>query len=218
MKQNGTTKPGDRYGKMTVGEQFKSRKYGKFNYVVWLCHCDCGNSKWVKGCNLRAGRCNSCGCARQENKNWGQKPIARNSKYFFQSWLNIWQRKSVKRRDLEFSLTLTDLDNLYDNQGGVCYYTGQPLILATGSKFCYAESNISIDRIDNAKGYTVDNVVLCCKMVNVCRNVLTQSEFIAMAHDIAKKHKRPDTVEHQDVCYDDTQTDNPSDSAICLSE
>lgn len=218
MKQNGITKPGDRYGKMTVGNQSKSRKYGKFNYIVWLCHCDCGNSKWVKGCNLRAGRCHSCGCSRTQNPKWGQKAIAKNSKYFFRSWLNVWKSKSTKRRDMEFTLTLDDLDKLFDRQAGECYYTGERLILATGAKFAIAETNISIDRIDNSKGYTADNVVLCTKQVNVCRNLLTQSEFVKMAHNIARRHKEPKSVTTQALCYDDTQTDNPSDSAICLSE
>lgn len=208
MHQKQTTKPGDRYGKLTVCEESKSQRYGKFKYLIWHCRCDCGVEKWVKGCNLRAGRCQSCGCSRSQNQNWGQKAIARNSKYFFRSWLAIWRSKSNKRRDMEFTLTLEQLDELFDQQNGRCYYTGEKLILATGAKFAVAETNISIDRIDNAKGYTIDNIVLCTKLVNISRNLLTQSEFIKMAYNITRHHTEPETATSQAQCYDDTLDGN----------
>lgn len=35
-----------------------------------------------------------------------------------------------------------------------------------------------IDRVDNTKGYTIDNVVSCCKHCNRSKDILSQNEFI----------------------------------------
>lgn len=44
-------------------------------------------------------------------------------------------------------------------------------------KFIEAYINNGIDRIDNNKGYTIDNVVPCCKMCNQAKNDYTLQEF-----------------------------------------
>lgn len=56
---------GKKFGKLTVIEEIKERdKQGKIHY---LCRCDCGNIKDVKGINLTKGKTTSCGCSQYES-------------------------------------------------------------------------------------------------------------------------------------------------------
>ncbi len=186
---------GKTYGKLTVTEQYRLTTDLKYNYAEWFCHCLCGNSKWVNGGNLRAGRAISCGCARKEHPNWGQKHITVESKYFFKASFVYWKDRAITKGK-DFTLTIGQLDEIYNRQDGKCFYTNQKFTLATHAKHCLLESNISLDRIDNSKGYTFDNVVMCLKMVNIARNVYTQDEFITMCRQVARNtnltHSFPD--------------------------
>lgn len=50
---------GYRFGRLTVIERADNDKQGN---AQWLCRCDCGNKKIVRGKALRKGRTSSCGC------------------------------------------------------------------------------------------------------------------------------------------------------------
>ena len=58
---------------------------------------------------------------------------------------------SAKSRGKEFNLNLTSIRNLMKAKH--CYYTGVKL----------TNSNRTIDRVDNDKGYVIGNVVACCE-------------------------------------------------------
>lgn len=175
------------FGQLTVSNEYKSHGI-KVKHILWKCKCSCGSEKWIKASNLRAGRAISCGCARYQHPNFGQKPVPKDSKYFFQSWVNIWRRKA-ETRHRDFTITIDDLDLLYEKQNGRCFYSGDPLIVANGSKFCLNESNISLDRIDNSKGYTLNNIVLCTKTVNISRNTQSIEDYISLCDRISKYQK-----------------------------
>lgn len=49
---------GKRFGRWTVLRRYKGDYY--------ICRCDCGKEKAVRGHNLRAGMTRSCGCLRRE--------------------------------------------------------------------------------------------------------------------------------------------------------
>lgn len=52
---------GNRYGKLIVLER-APKPEGRPKGAYWLCQCDCGKQKTVRGADLRAGNVNSCGC------------------------------------------------------------------------------------------------------------------------------------------------------------
>lgn len=56
---------GQRFGKLEAIRPVKKDKRGN---VMWLCKCDCGNTKLVAATRLRTGRTKSCGCAIREIK------------------------------------------------------------------------------------------------------------------------------------------------------
>jgi hypothetical protein len=82
---------------------------------------------------------------------------------------------SAKKRKLEWGLTLDDIENMLEGQGGKCHYTGLPLVLEANS-----QKTISLDRIDSSRGYVPSNVVLCCTFVNLAKLDMTVAEFREM--------------------------------------
>lgn len=52
---------GNKYGKLTVLSRAEKPE-GKPKGAYWLCQCECGNQKIIRGADLRAGGVNSCGC------------------------------------------------------------------------------------------------------------------------------------------------------------
>ena len=63
---------GQRFGKLTVLHEVEERK------GYWMCQCDCGNIKEIKGINLRYGHTKTCGCLTGKGK-YDRNPIK--SKY-----------------------------------------------------------------------------------------------------------------------------------------
>ena len=60
----------------------------------------------------------------------------------------------------EFTLTKKDIKEKYKEQQGLCYYFKSKL------KFSRCGDKMSIERLDNDKGYTADNCVLASQMAN----------------------------------------------------
>ncbi len=58
----------------------------------WLCHCDCGTERLVRGDSLRSGNHISCGCLRNEaaKRRWTKHGMHARREY--QSWLTMMQR------------------------------------------------------------------------------------------------------------------------------
>lgn len=54
---------GQRFHKLVVIERSENDADGK---PKWLCKCDCGNIKSIRGIHLKSGRSKSCGCAKIE--------------------------------------------------------------------------------------------------------------------------------------------------------
>lgn len=58
---------GKRYGRLTVLYRDDSKPKGHGYKAWWICKCDCGNIKSIKGENLRRGLTQSCGCLQKES-------------------------------------------------------------------------------------------------------------------------------------------------------
>lgn len=92
-------------------------------------------------------------------------------------WSNFLLHSS-KSRDCENTLSVNDIEEIYKKQNGLCYWFNVPLKPTLTKKH---PQQPSLDRIDRYKGYTKDNVVLCCYAANIGRNetdVETWKNFI----------------------------------------
>jgi len=84
--------------------------------------------------------------------------------------IRLWQNTLIndsKCRGLENTLTVDDINELYKKQNGLCYWFNVPLIPSNSHK---SPQQPSLDRLDGNKGYTKDNIVLCCYSANIGRN------------------------------------------------
>lgn len=59
----GEMKPGQKFGRLTVGKLVGRDKRGR---TVWHCQCDCGRTKDARHDHLADGRTQSCGCMQRE--------------------------------------------------------------------------------------------------------------------------------------------------------
>lgn len=58
---------GNKYGHLTVLWRLPTNKG---TAAVWHCKCDCGNTRDVKGVDLRAKRIKDCGCVSRRRPHW----------------------------------------------------------------------------------------------------------------------------------------------------
>lgn len=57
-------RPGERFGLLMVVRFVGMVRDGQYRAAAWLCRCECGRDRVVRGKNLRNGGTTSCGCKR----------------------------------------------------------------------------------------------------------------------------------------------------------
>lgn len=143
---------GQRFGRLQVIEFDHMEKHGKHKRPFWKCLCDCGNTKIVGSNSLRTGSTRSCGCLRKE--------LARDNHYlgnpYRQKLYGILRMVKKRCTDKEYEH--------YKNYGGrgitLCEeWSGEEgfdNFVKWSMESGYKEG-LTLDRIDNDKGYSSDN-------------------------------------------------------------
>lgn len=83
-----------------------------------------------------------------------------------------------RNKTKEFELTVEDIQEVLDKQECKCFYTGLKFENKDGRR-------PSIDRVDSAKGYTKDNIVITLGVVNLMKRDLELNEFIELCSQVA---------------------------------
>lgn len=136
---------GQKFSKLTV--LYKLHNYHNKNKEnIWLCVCDCGNLIEVRGSNLRGENTKSCGCLQKEavTKHKHCKDRLYNIYYGMKDRCCNKKNKAYKRYG-ERGVTICDewlsnFETFYDWSMSHGY-----------------NDTLTIDRIDNNKGYSPDN-------------------------------------------------------------
>lgn len=93
-------------------------------------------------------------------------------------------RLRAERLGLPFDLTR---EWVGEKLAGTCALTGRKFDLSRPSDGVRANPDApSLDRIENAKGYTTDNVRLVTVHANVARNEFSDADLLSLAHDIIR--------------------------------
>ena len=100
------------------------------------------------------------------------------------SWFDEKRRRSIQRGK-DWDITIEYIWTLYLRQGKVCALSGLPLDFDKDSD----QGMVSIDRINNDKGYVKRNVQLLHKDVNFAKWTFPQKYFINLCKLIAEKNK-----------------------------
>lgn len=171
---------GMRYSMLMVVEKLPSKVYGdKSKYHkkrMWLCKCDCGNMTEANTGSLTCDKKKSCGCLTStksaENSIKSRYKIAKQDAGYRSVYSSY--KLNAKSRGFDFNI---DFDYAVSIMKSDCHYCGiEPS--NTYMKSYYNAAYNGIDRVDNTKGYEMDNVVSCCKMCNIAKNNNTEEDFL----------------------------------------
>ncbi len=93
-------------------------------------------------------------------------------------------RYRTSKSGIEFTITKEQLYKKIVESNGICALSGLPLTAQNGNPL-----KLSMDRIDNSKGYTPKNIQIVATCVNNAKNDLHQDAFIQMCKAVAEKTK-----------------------------
>jgi len=172
MRRSFEDTTGQKFNKLTVVKYTgKDRKYNS----RWDCICDCGEAKNTTLSNLKTGNTKSCGCDKVEviQKMANARKIERSS------LIRLYRKykQGAKIRNYTFDLELDEFEKLTSSD---CAYCGCPptqMIETNGWQPVYMYNGI--DRVNNARGYELDNCVPCCGLCNQMKMGMGVDEFLA---------------------------------------
>jgi hypothetical protein len=138
--------------------------------------CDCGTVKDILQQSLKDGESKSCGCYRKElGEEWGRDRSLPNGEAARNEIIYKYKLRA-KKENIEWGLTTEQCEQIFK---GVCAYCGTEPRKERKLNYSSAYTYNGIDRVDNQKGYTKDNVVSCCMRCNYMKSDLSVSEFYA---------------------------------------
>jgi hypothetical protein len=184
---------GRRYGLLTVISFSHREGSGNGKSInFWKCKCDCGNETTVRRSHLNRGKIKSCGCLLSR--------IGKDSPHFkgyegipMSYYTRAKNGAQDRGRNLEFSITIQDLWDLFIKQNGKCSLTGEELSFGSQQLNKKTLGTASLDRIDSSKGYTKNNIQWVHKDVNLMKNHYDQSRFIEVCKEVAN-HCKSDII------------------------
>jgi len=155
---------GKKFGRLTVLQRVENDKYGN---AFWLCKCECGNTTKVQGHSLRSGHCKSCGCLQKEKAReiaWESGFICKGRKPWNKGKDIVPEKKKRICRIL-YAMTqrcCNPHNAEYKHYGGrgitICkeWRYNPEAFYEWAIKNGY-DNNLTIERIDNNKGYSPQN-------------------------------------------------------------
>lgn len=149
---------GKRFGMWTVIEKAdRPPTNSPSKPMYWKCKCDCGNERIIPAHNLRCKRTGGCGHDLELPDYNG----------LYKTLLKC-NTKTEPPMAFEEFLTFVSIK--------ICHYCHAPIIWSQKGRMAY-----NIDRMDNHKGYTKSNCVVCCKRCNFSKaNRFSYAEWYEM--------------------------------------
>jgi hypothetical protein len=164
---------GRTYGKLTVMAR-EIRTDTDCKQASWRCRCVCSNEKVVISYNLRKSSNPSCGCDLIErlskaSTKHGESGRAGKYRATNRYRMRASAKNRAKNRSLEFDLTLEDIII-----PEYCPVLGIKLDLQASKM---QNNSPSLDRVDNSRGYTADNIAVISNRANRLKCDATAEEL-----------------------------------------
>lgn len=174
---------GKKFGKWTV--LYKTGRLSKSPSVYWMCKCDCGTERNVRGSLLTEGLSTNCRCVGIEKRKGIPVTPALPFGYAARNMIKAQYKRAARKANRDY--TLPD-EKFYFLISSNCFYCGEePKQVLKARKMNGSFTYNGIDRIDNEKGYTIENVVTCCIVCNRAKRCMEQKDFIEWLKRVAKR-------------------------------
>lgn len=135
---------GNRYGRLVAINPIR-----KNNGIYWVCKCDCGNTTEVLPQHLNRGLIRSCGCLRKDVSSKKNKKHGMSKTRLYKEWAGIIQRCTNPNSTSYVRYGKKGIDICRE---WLSFDPFKDWALSNG----YSDE-LTIDRIDNDKGYSPDN-------------------------------------------------------------
>jgi len=89
-------------------------------------------------------------------------------------------KRSATKRQQAFDLQISDIVSFWNKQHKICAYSGVEMTLKPGKL-----NTVSIERIDSSVGYTKENTVLVCHIVNRMKSDFKYEDFYQYCSNVA---------------------------------
>ncbi len=157
---------------------------GKSTSQHWLCKCDCGGEKIIRGTHLIRGDTISCGCVRKkkryEHHNWtGYEEISGNFLYSVKA--------HAKQRHIPFNISIKYMWEIFLKQNRKCALSNLELTFQSHARD--RNGTASLDRINNDKGYVKGNIQWLHKDINQMKMDFTEKQLMEYCKLICQTKK-----------------------------
>jgi hypothetical protein len=184
-------KIGDKFGKWTILNANIAPHPDNTEATI-LCKCECKHTEYIRCLTLinkKSTGCFNCG----HNKRGKNHHLFKGYKEIPGSWFIRYTNRSKK---WEFNITIEDIYDLWVKQNKKCALSRLDIDFINlnpgnpdrrSSKYdliCTA----SLDRIDSNKGYTLNNIQLVHKDINIMKNEYDQDYFIYLCQLVTKNN------------------------------
>lgn len=169
----------DLYCSKFKGEDLSGREFGSLTaishigrgkYVRWNCKCCCGNSCLKSPQQLKSdpnAKCPKCNILHLSKirRRWYQDI----------SGTKFCQiRRTANKKKIRFDISKEDIWFQYIKQNKKCFYSNIDINFRD-------INDASVDRVDSDLDYTIDNIVICHKYINMMKNDKSIEYFLHLA-------------------------------------
>ena len=166
---------GDIINDLQVKDLFREKYSSGRSALKLTLECQkCRKTKTVNSYTFTSGEC-SCSCSSSRGFTSPKKRPTNIRRYFS----NL--KSGAKQRQHDFTLTLSDLQKLVDSSDGRCSLSNLPVSFDDGT--------ISVDRIDSSIGYTVENVHIVHRDINMMKQRYDLNYFVELCSAVSSSQK-----------------------------
>jgi len=142
----------------------------------------CGTTDKSKFYKKRKNKCKKCISNEYKNRPDKEKYVEKQKRWvnnnIIQFRVLAAKYRSIKH-NLSFELTNDIIEKKLLEQNNKCYISKQPISMETNSWY-----SLSLDRLNNDEGYTINNTIIVTKFVNIGKNSLQLNEYLKLLSEV----------------------------------